>query len=272
MMDRAGLRRTGAARRRELGLDQPSPDLAAGLADLVDELVYGRVWARPGLATEERMLATLVALTCHRERDLLRRHVEAALGLGLAPTLIQEAVLHCGMYAGLTSAIAALEVVAAVTDEQAHAEPADRVDSVDTSDAVDTGDAAHVVDSVGADLDELEQLGRQTMATLHETRAADDYAAPDALASTLYTTAVDYLYGAIWNRPGITIRQRMICSVAAFTALGMEAQQRKFFRSALNVGLSEDEVVEVIVQTGPYSGFPSALNALAVAEAAFADS
>ena len=258
MTSRDELRRTGLEHRHRLGLEQPPADLAAGLGDLLDELVYGRVWARPGLAVADRMLATLVALTCHRERDALRRHVEAALRFGLEPTLIREAVLHCGMYAGLTTAVASLEVVAAVIDE--HGPP-------DGSGPV--SDPAEPEAEV--DLDELERQGRAVMATLHGSRANDDYAAPDALASTLYGTAVDYLYGAIWNRPGITIRQRMICSVAAFTALRMEAQQRKFFRSALNVDLTAEEIVEVIVQTGPYSGFPSALNALAVAEVALAD-
>ena len=53
---------------------------------------------------------------------------------------------------------------------------------------------------------------------------------------------------------------------AAFTATQLESQQRKFFRSAQNVGLSRTEILEVIAQTGPYSGFPQAFNALAVAE------
>ena len=104
------------------------------------------------------------------------------------------------------------------------------------------------------------------MRTLHAERSEGGYAAPDSAASGLYATAIDYLYGEVWNRPGITIRQRMICSIAAFTATQLESQQRKFFRSALNVGLTRTEILEVIAQTGPYSGFPQAFNALALAE------
>ena len=58
----------------------------------------------------------------------------------------------------------------------------------------------------------------------------------------------------------------MICSIAAFSALQLESQQRKFLPSALNVDLSRAEILEVIIQTGPYTGFPQAFNALAVAE------
>jgi 4-carboxymuconolactone decarboxylase len=50
--------------------------------------------------------------------------------------------------------------------------------------------------------------------------------------------------------------------------MGLEAQLVKFARSALNIGLSRTEVIEAVIQTAPYSGFPRALNGLAVLSAA----
>ena len=41
------------------------------------------------------------------------------------------------------------------------------------------------------------------------------------------------------------------------------AQAAKFAQSALNVGLSRTEIIETVIQTGPYSGLAPALNALA---------
>ena len=52
-------------------------------------------------------------------------------------------------------------------------------------------------------------------------------------------------------------------AVAAFTALRLDAQAAKFAQSALNVGLSSTEIIETVIQTGPYSGLAPALNALA---------
>jgi 4-carboxymuconolactone decarboxylase len=46
--------------------------------------------------------------------------------------------------------------------------------------------------------------------------------------------------------------------------LSLEGQLRKFSQSALNVGLARDEIVEAVIQTGPYGGFPRALNGLAI--------
>jgi 4-carboxymuconolactone decarboxylase len=47
--------------------------------------------------------------------------------------------------------------------------------------------------------------------------------------------------------------------------LGLEGQLKKFAKSALNIGLTREEVIEALIQTAPYGGFPRALNALAVA-------
>jgi len=247
MTAREDLRRTGVEIRKQLGLgERADADLLPGFSGLIDEVVFGRVWARPGLALEDRVLATLSALTCKQHLPQLAVFIGAGLHIGMSPRLIQEVMLHCTMYTGFPTALNSLEVVRTVLGERGLPQPGE--------------------DLTEADLDELLSMGRQTMQTLHAERSEGGYAAPDSAASGLYSTAIDYLYGEVWNRPGITYRQRMICSIAAFTATGLESQQRKFFRSALNVGLSRTEILEAISQTGPYSGFPQAFNALAVAE------
>ena len=113
------------------------------------------------------------------------------------------------------------------------------------------------------DAEGLIMLGRATMQKLHGERAERGYAAPEnATTAALYPTAIAYGYGDLWNRPGLDHRQRMICAVAAFTAIDLLPQLEKFAGSALNTGLTREEIIEVIMQTAPYSGFPSALNAL----------
>lgn len=250
------LREVGGETRQQLGLDglARAPELLPGLGDLADEVVFGRVWARPGLPVEDRVLATLSALTSMQYLPQLRTYVGVALNLGHSPQVVQEVMLHCAMYAGMPTALNSLGIVGEVLDERSLARP--------------TVDAAW--DEL--DLDQLTGRGNAMKETLHRERADAGYASTESAASEVYATvATQYLYGEIWERPGPTVRQRMICSVAAFTSLRMEIQQRKFFRSALNVGLSRNEIIEVIAQTGPYSGFPSALNAITVAEAVLDD-
>jgi 4-carboxymuconolactone decarboxylase len=115
-----------------------------------------------------------------------------------------------------------------------------------------------------ADSDEvLDRRGNELMADLHGDRASQGYAAPgNSVTGALYPSAIRYGYGELWFRAGLDRRQRMLVAIAAFTALGLEGQLKKFGASALNIGLKKEEVIEAIIQTGPYSGFPRALNGL----------
>lgn len=82
---------------------------------------------------------------------------------------------------------------------------------------------------------------------------------------------IEFPFGDIYSRPGLDLRSREIAVVAALTALGNAAPQLAVhIEGALNVGVSRDEVVEVIMQMAIYAGFPAALNALFAAKAVFA--
>ena len=74
---------------------------------------------------------------------------------------------------------------------------------------------------------------------------------------------VEFAYGDIYSRDGLSLRDRELATVAVLTAQGgREPQLRFHLGAALNVGLSRQEVEEVILQTVPYAGFPTAINAL----------
>ncbi|MFB8004605.1 carboxymuconolactone decarboxylase family protein [Nocardia sp. NPDC056000] len=92
------------------------------------------------------------------------------------------------------------------------------------------------------------------------------------IAPDLGRFVVEFGYGDIYSRPGLTLKQRQIITIAALTALGHAAPQLRWhIDGGLTVGLTPAEVVETIIQVGVYAGFPAALNAITVARAAFAD-
>ncbi|MBU1248177.1 MAG: carboxymuconolactone decarboxylase family protein [Proteobacteria bacterium] len=67
----------------------------------------------------------------------------------------------------------------------------------------------------------------------------------------------------IYGRPGLGLREREIATVAALTALGTARPQLKVHvYGALNVGLTREEVLEILMQMAVYAGFPTALNGL----------
>ena len=100
----------------------------------------------------------------------------------------------------------------------------------------------------------------------------------DAVVESLQDIAPDFAryllefpFGDIYSRPGLDLRSREIATVAALTALGNAAPQLKVhIGAALHVGLTQDEIVEVIMQMAVYAGFPAALNGLFAAKEVFA--
>ena len=105
MPSREALRRSGAAIREQLGFHPNSPEteLAPGFDRLAEEAVWGSVWARPGLALDDRMLAVLSALTSRQSLAPLRRYIGAALRIGMSPRAIQEVFIQCGLYFGFSA-------------------------------------------------------------------------------------------------------------------------------------------------------------------------
>ncbi|MBL4261047.1 carboxymuconolactone decarboxylase family protein [Vibrio fluvialis] len=74
---------------------------------------------------------------------------------------------------------------------------------------------------------------------------------------------VEYPFGDIYSREGLDLKSREIATVAALTALGNCTPQLKVhLNAALNVGCTEDEHKEVILQMSVYAGFPAALNGM----------
>jgi 4-carboxymuconolactone decarboxylase len=92
------------------------------------------------------------------------------------------------------------------------------------------------------------------------------------IAPDLARLTVEFGYGDIWSRPGLTPRQRQIATISALAALGNAAPQLRFhIGGALNVGCTRREIVETFIHATVYAGFPAALNALTAAREVFAD-
>ena len=72
-------------------------------------------------------------------------------------------------------------------------------------------------------------------------------------------------FGMIWSRPNLAVRDRSMITVAMLAALGHHEELRAHLAGALNVGLSRDELVEVLMQVAVYAGVPAAVAALRVA-------
>jgi 4-carboxymuconolactone decarboxylase len=245
-MTREEQRRRGAELAVRLGGPTgPADEGVPGLADFLAEVVYAGIWDRPHLAIRDRMVCTLAALGLLQRMAQLEPMVGAALDQGLAPRSILEVFMQAGLYGGFGTTETAAACAQKVFKARGITVPAEPP-------RTDTGEI-------------LDTRGRELMASLHGARGREGYAAPgNSVTGALYPAAIRYGYGELWFRPGLDHRQRMLCALASFTVLGLEGQLRKFAASALNVGLTREQIIEAVIQTAPYGGFPRALNGLAV--------
>src|SRR3954451_23059301 len=78
-------------------------------------------------------------------------------------------------------------------------------------------------------------------------------------------------FGAVWSRPGLSLPDRMIATLAALCAVQRLSHLRRYIAAALDLGMAEAAIVETCVQCGIYAGFPASEEALAVAGAVFAE-
>ena len=74
---------------------------------------------------------------------------------------------------------------------------------------------------------------------------------------------VEYAFGDVYTRPGLSLRDRELAAVAMLAAKGgCEPQLDVHLHAARNVGLTIEQLREVLIQVAPYAGFPAAINAM----------
>lgn len=90
------------------------------------------------------------------------------------------------------------------------------------------------------------------------------------IAPDLGRFVAEFAFGDVYSRPGIDPPVRQLLTISALTVLGDSAPQlRVHIRSALHVGVQPAVVVEAILHTLVFAGFPRTVNAMAVARAVF---
>jgi 4-carboxymuconolactone decarboxylase len=75
-----------------------------------------------------------------------------------------------------------------------------------------------------------------------------------------------YAWAEVWARPGLDRKTRSCITLAALIALGREEELAMHVRAALRVGLTPDEIKEVLLHSAIYCGVPAANGAFAVAQ------
>jgi 4-carboxymuconolactone decarboxylase len=81
----------------------------------------------------------------------------------------------------------------------------------------------------------------------------------------------EYVWGTLWSRDGLDKRTRALINIAMLTAMGRIEEVKLYLKAAPNVGVTQDDVREVLMQTAIYCGIPAALDSFRVAQEIYAD-
>lgn len=94
----------------------------------------------------------------------------------------------------------------------------------------------------------------------------------DSIAPDLGKYIVEFAFGDIYDRKGLSLQEQEIITLASLlTSGGLEPQLEVHINAALHVGISQEKIIETFLQCIPYTGFPRVLNAVSVAKNVFGE-
>ena len=91
-------------------------------------------------------------------------------------------------------------------------------------------------------------------------------AAADTTTAEFQQFITQYAWGGIWTRPGLDRRTRSAVTLTALVAHGHWEELELHLRAALRNGLTDAEIIEILMQTAIYCGVPAANAAFRVAK------
>ncbi|MBB4034737.1 4-carboxymuconolactone decarboxylase [Dysgonomonas hofstadii] len=219
-----------------------SPDLAR----FIIEYSFGDVYSLNFLNNKSKEIAAVSSLIAQGATPQLKVHLNGALNSGCLITEVKEIILQMSVYTGFPGSINAMNTFQEVLNERKNKGINDLAGSITNQ---ETDSLSRY--SKGAEaLSLLDSLQVQ-----HMEKAYRDFS-PELVQFTL-----EYAFADIHSRKGLEKKYRQIATVAALATLGNAPSQLKFHISgALNVGVTGDEIKEVMLLMTVYAGFPAAIN------------
>jgi len=225
-------------------LKNVSPDLG----QYIIEYAFGDVYSRRGLDLKSKEIAVVAALTAMGNAEpQLKVHIHGALNVGCNIAEIQEVILQMSAYSGFPSAINGMIALENVLKERKSEGKKDKKGRIQSS-PIPVGKTRYDFGS-----EQLNVLNKNQVEILEKTFKD--------ISPDMAKFIIEYGFSDINARPALKLRYREIATISALTAMGNAASQLKFhIRAGLNIGITEEEIREIMILMSVYSGFPSAIN------------
>lgn len=224
---------------------KPSPDvqeITPQLYKYTAELLFGEVWKREELIPRDRSLITVSALIASGQTPQLAGHIKLGLDNGIKPSEISALITHLAFYSGWPNAISAVGVAKQVFTERNI--PAEQVVPPTTTRVLLDSDS--------------------------ETKRCDSLEAEvGGVAPELVQYTNDVLFGDLWQQRNLSVRDRSLVTVAALIAQAQPAQIPFHLNLAMNNGVSQAQIAEIVTHLAFYAGWPKAMSAVPILKEVF---
>ena len=90
---------------------------------------------------------------------------------------------------------------------------------------------------------------------------------PDDTALDGFT--IEHLFADVWSRPNLQMSQRSMITVALLAALGRDRELARHIEGALHLGITRDEIIEIMIHVAHYAGWPPGHNGQCIAQEMF---
>lgn len=264
--------------RRQMGIYGEGGQMEHGFYDPIQaqgilEFAFGLAWAGPLLDLKIREIIVISVLVSQQFDNEAEWHIRSALNLGLTREKIVAVLTHLTGYIGFPKANHGMRAAKRAFDR------IDKENGIEPS-APYTGAKKEAAEAAGdrimAHVDPHPDAKERIQKALETRQKMGIYGKGGQADDGLYQIAprytqglLEYAWGMIWSNPALDLKTREIISLSAFAAQQLDDEAEWHVRSALNHGLTREEIIEVFVQCSPYIGFPKTNHMLRAAKRAF---
>jgi 4-carboxymuconolactone decarboxylase len=235
-------------RETEINTDNSLNTIFPDLEKYMIEYVWGEIYTREALDVKLKEIAVIAALTAlGNAQQQLKQHLNGALNVGCTINEIKEILLQMSAFAGFPACINAMNLLRTVLTERLSKGIEDEV-GIEPTNEISPMDRYKVGSQVMSELDsrQVELL----------EKAYNDFS-PE-LVKLIICGQAD-----ITARNNIDKKYREIASISAMTALGTaQSQLKTHINMALNIGVTPEQIKEIMLLMTAFSGFPSAINGI----------
>ncbi|WP_291456444.1 carboxymuconolactone decarboxylase family protein [Actinomyces sp. oral taxon 448] len=215
------------------------------LLEILQNEIFGEVFATPGLTDAEREMLTVAVLAAMQTLPQLRAHLGAALNTGLTPLQLRETIYQCAPYIGwpkTLNAVGTLGEALTAAGVKTPLEPA--------------GAVAY---------EDREAAGAAIQTPLYGEEVKEVFAAlPEPYGEFLPHLLTSNAFGDIETRGVLDVPTRELIVLVVVAALGAATQLGPHVAGAIRAGNSRQKAAAALVQVLPYIGGPYAMSGLAL--------